>query len=138
VQEPPDQSKPEPDDAIHRRQGTMKMATLAFQNLNIQAERRAGIKDSISEALLPISYVLLIVAVCMSAHPMVKALTFTLPLAAFCYYIYRRVGVIATFDNRQAFLTWRLLIATFLFGGTFALWAVYTLAYIGKLAMHQI
>ncbi|HEY9790358.1 MAG TPA: hypothetical protein V6D22_08165 [Candidatus Obscuribacterales bacterium] len=130
----------DPQPPAHRRQGTMKMATLAFQNLNsmqTEAYRKGNSKDFVSELMLPISCVLLIAAIVFSGEPMVKAVAFVLPLLAFAYYLYRRIGVLATFEPRQAFLAWRLLIATFLFGGTFALFTVYVLAYVSQMLMHR-
>jgi hypothetical protein len=129
-----------PETQAHRRQGTMKMATLAFQNIvstEGQAYRKGNSKDFLSELMLPISCVLLIAAIVFSGEPMVKSIAFVLPLLAFAYYLYRRIGVLATFETRQAFLTWRLLIATFLFGGTFALFTVYVLAYISQVLMRH-
>lgn len=134
-----------PDDQIldpegRRRRGTMKMATLALHNMLSQEGegRRASRKDFISELMLPVSCGLLIMAICLSGNPALKSCAFVLPLCAFGYYIYRRIGVVATFDNRQAYLIWRLLISTFLFGGTFALFSVYVLAYISQLLMRKI
>jgi hypothetical protein len=131
VQQTPDQ--PNPEEPAHRRQPTLKMATLAFQNMLASSQvedRRSGRKDLISEIMLPLSSILLICAICFSGDPMLKALTFLAPLAATAYYLYRRFGVIATFDSRQAYITWRLLTATFLFGGTFALFCVYGMGYL--------
>jgi hypothetical protein len=68
--------------------------------------------------LLPISCVMLIAAILLPAPPAIKALAFCAPLAAFFYYIATRIGIVKTFSQRQAYLTWHILIATFLLGGT--------------------
>jgi hypothetical protein len=68
--------------------------------------------------LLPLSCILLIAAMLLPAPPPIKALSFGAPLAAFVYYIATRIGIVKTFTQRQAYLTWHILIATFLLGGT--------------------
>lgn len=124
--------------AAHRRNPTLKMATLAFQNL-MQAKNedpRSSRKDLVSELMLPLSSILLIIAILMPESPALKAACFLLPIAALGYYFYRRFGVIATFDQRQAYIMWRLLGAMFIMGGTFAMFCVYGLAYVMSLARH--
>lgn len=116
-----------------RRQPTLRMATLAVQNMISSASNetnRSSIRDLASEMLLPISSVLLIAAICVNAQPLIKAACFILPLAALAYYLYRRIGVISTFSSRQAYMTRCLLLATFMMGGTFALFFIYIMAYI--------
>jgi hypothetical protein len=125
---------------LHRRQGTMKMAKLALQNLSGAVDddvRKSSAKDRWSEILLVASSLLLIAAISVPGQPFVKTCAFLVPLAAFAYYIYRRIGIVATFDTRQAYLAWRLLAAAFLFGGTFALFAVYVVADFARTMLHQ-
>jgi hypothetical protein len=85
--------------------------------------KRAG--DSRNALLLPVSCALLVVAICMSCPPQLRMLSFMVPLFCFSYYIANRIGIVRTFSPRQAYLTWHILIATFLIGGTFTLFLVY-------------
>jgi hypothetical protein len=85
--------------------------------------KRAG--DARNAMFLPVSCALLVVAICMSCPPQLRALSFMVPLFCFAYYIANRIGIVRTFSPRQAYLTWHILIATFLIGGTFTLFLVY-------------
>jgi RsiW-degrading membrane proteinase PrsW (M82 family) len=85
--------------------------------------KRAG--DTRNAMLLPISCLLLVASICVSCPPQLRAVTFVVPLFCFTYYIANRIGIVRTFNPRQAYLTWHVLIATFLMGGTFALFLVY-------------
>lgn len=85
--------------------------------------KRAG--DTRNAILLPISCFLLVVAILLSCPPQLRALSFLVPLVCFGYYIANRIGIVRTFSPRQAYLTWHVLIATFLMGGTFTLFLVY-------------
>jgi hypothetical protein len=128
---PPERSEAE------RRHPTMQMAKLAVHNMLQEQKKRSSRKDFVSELMLPLSCILLIVAISFTAAPWIKALSFIPPLAAFAYYIYRRVGVIGTLEQRHAALMSRLLIGTFMFGGTFALFCVYILAYVAEAFMRK-
>jgi hypothetical protein len=127
----PTSDQPAQEKAGPRRHPTLKMASLAVQNMvsaGSSESNRAGMKDLASEILLPVSCVLLIVAICIS-QPIIKGCTFLLPIAALSYYLYRRIGVVSTFNSRQAYLMRCLLLATFALGGTFALFFVFVAGY---------
>lgn len=97
---------------------------IAFMSSSANNEsRRSG--DLSNAILLPISCALLMAAICLANTPQLKALSFTVPLFTFSYYIATRIGIVRTFSSRQAYLTWHILIATFLLGGTASLFLVY-------------
>jgi hypothetical protein len=119
------------------RQPSFASAAAAIRHMracSAQETRRGG-KDFTSELLLPISSLMLIVAIWMPGPAQIRAVAFLLPLCSFFYYLTLRIGVVATFNSRQAYLTWHMLIATFLFGGTSALFGFYVVAYLMRLAM---
>lgn len=90
--------------------------------------KRAG--DTSNAILLPISCVLLVAAILLQCSPHLKMIAFAVPLFTFSYYIANRIGIVKTFTQRQAYLTWHILIATLLLGGTATLFFVYTGAFI--------
>jgi hypothetical protein len=96
--------------------------------------KRAG--DARNAMLLPISCLLLVTSICISCPPQLRVAAFIVPLFCFAYYIAMRIGIVRTFNTRQAYLTWHVLIATFLMGGTFALFLVYVGACLMMYANH--
>jgi RsiW-degrading membrane proteinase PrsW (M82 family) len=100
------------------------LGAIAFMSTSANNEsKRSG--DTANAILLPISCALLVAAICLANTPQLKALGFALPLITFSYYISIRIGIVKTFTSRQAYLTWHILIATFLLGGTTSLFLVY-------------
>src|SRR5438309_1200482 len=109
LQQPPMADNPKP-----QRQDTFASAAAAVRHMRqsaVKEFRRDG--DFSSELLLPISSLLLIIAIWIPGQPEIKATAFLLPLGAFLYYLCLRVGIANTFSGRQAYLTWHILIATF-------------------------
>lgn len=104
------------------RQPAMQAFASAIEYLRsaayIEFKRESDAKNAL---LLPLSCILLITAILLPAPPALKALSFCAPLGAFFYYIATRIGIVKTFSQRQAYLTWHILIATFLLGGTLTL-----------------
>ena len=92
------------------------------ESANTEFKRAGDVQNAL---LLPISCLLLVVAICMSCPAPLRMVSFMVPLFCFSYYIANRIGIVRTFNARQAYLTWHVLIATFLLGGTFALFLVY-------------
>lgn len=110
-------------------------AAVAYMREAANSEfKRAG--DTRNAMLLPVSCVLLVTSICLSCPPALRALAFVVPLFCFMYYIANRIGIVRTFNPRQAYLTWHVLIATFLMGGTFALFLVYAGACLMMYAAH--
>jgi len=89
---------------------------------NTESKRQGDLQNAM---LLPVSCLLLVFAICMSCTPQLRMVAFMVPLFCFMYYIARRIGVVRTLTPRQAYLTWHVLIATLLLGGTLALFMVY-------------
>lgn len=100
------------------------MSAIAYMSRSAQTESQRT-RDTANAILLPISCVLLMLAICLTNTPELKVLTFALPLITFAYYIATRIGIANTFTPRQAYLNWHILIATFLLGGTTSLFLVY-------------
>ena len=119
-----------------QRQASGVSAAAALKHMRQSAKdaiRRT--EDFTSELMLPISCILLIIAIWIPGIPQVKAVIFLAPLFAFLYYLRLRIGIACTFNKRQAYLTWHILIATFLLGGTASLVGVYVVAYLTRIAL---
>ena len=78
-----------------------------------------------SVVLLPVSCLLLVVASWAFSSAEIRAVLFVLPLMAFFYYIGIRLGIVRSFSTRQAYVTWHILVATFLLGCTFTLFLAF-------------
>ena len=131
-------ANPAAEEGQARRQPVGESAEAGFKHMleSYKSEVRRG-DDFRSEIVLPVSCALLVAAILYpDAHPMARAAVFILPLAAFGYYLYLRIGIAATMNNRQAFLTWRLMTVCFLLGGTFTMFAIYTLAWAAHTFLH--
>ncbi len=109
-----------------QRQPLINQVTSAVVYMSRSAQTESQrTRDTANAILLPISCVLLMLAICLTNTPELKVITFALPLITFSYYIATRIGITNTFTPRQAYLSWHILIATFLLGGTMSLFLVY-------------
>jgi hypothetical protein len=105
-----------------QRQPIMQQVCESFDYMRLctKTEFKRG-SDKLNAAVLPFACVLLILAICTVSTPQLKALSFLAPMAAFIYYLSARIGIVRTMNTRQAYLTFHMLLATFLLGGTVAL-----------------
>lgn len=124
-----DLANPEPSaepsasgDPAAKRQPIMQQVgeSFAYMRSSAQSEFKRG-SDKANAIVLPVACVLLIAAISINASPQLKAMSFLAPMAAFIYYLSVRIGIVRTMNSRQAYLTFHMLIATFLLGGTVAL-----------------
>lgn len=122
-----------PEGASPPRVSWMSSAGAAFAHMRASSvtEYKRG-EDKPSAWALPLSCVLLFAAIVLPAIPAVKAAAFVLPIAAFTFYIMARLGIVSTFNSRQAYLTWHILIATFLLGGSFSLFMLYVALFFAR------
>jgi hypothetical protein len=120
-------------ESASQRQPTLQQAAEAFQYMreSTRIEVKRG-TDKANAAVLPVACILLIVAISITATPALKALSFLAPMAAFSYYVAARVGIVRTMNSRQAYLTFHMLIATLLLGGTMALFFLFVLTLMFK------
>jgi hypothetical protein len=112
------------------------ISSIAFMSSSAHTESRRS-DDWTNAILLPVSCALLVAAICLANTPQLKAISFAVPLVTFSYYIATRIGIVRTFTARQAYLTWHILIATFLLGGTTCLFLVYVGTSLMMLAMQH-
>lgn len=96
--------------------------SIAYMVESSNTEMKRG-SDKTTAAVLPVACVLLIIAVLTLPQGSfeLKAAAFCMPMVAFGYYIGSRIGIVRTMNTRQSYLTFHMLIATFLLGGTITL-----------------
>jgi hypothetical protein len=81
--------------------------------------------DLVASAMLPVSSLLLVMAICLIATPQIKMLSFLIPVLALGYFVATRIAIVKTMNQRQAYLTWHILLATFMLGAAFSLFMCY-------------
>jgi RsiW-degrading membrane proteinase PrsW (M82 family) len=112
-----------PSDAAFQRTGFIEQALLGIKHLDYSAKieyKNIRAKDKLSLWLLPLASFL---AVCSTfvGDVTIRTIVFSMTTLVCMYYIAQRIGTVRTFTTRQAYLTWQMLIGTFLFGFTLAL-----------------
>lgn len=118
---PGDGSKPA--DQAFQRTGFIEQAMLGIKHLDYSAKveyKNIRAKDKLSLWLLPLASFLAVVSTFIG-DVTIRTIMFSMTTLVCMYYIAQRIGTVRTFTTRQAYLTWQMLIGTFLFGFTLAL-----------------
>ena len=96
---------------------------LGIKHLDYSAKveyRNIRAKDKLSLWLLPLASLLAVISTFIGDIT-IRTIMFCMTTLVCMYYIAQRIGTVRTFTTRQAYLTWQMLIGTFLFGFTLAL-----------------
>lgn len=100
-----------------------EQAMLGIKHLDYSAKveyRNIRAKDKLSLWLLPLASLLAVISTFIGDIT-IRTIMFCMTTLVCMYYIAQRIGTVRTFTTRQAYLTWQMLIGTFLFGFTLAL-----------------